>query len=78
MLLIYPLLKSVPDAETCPKMAIGFLGKGEFEGAVSTLLSVATSVLNFLSVSVSYSANAAKFSLKINILISNNSKIFEI
>ena len=70
---LYPLLKSVSDIETYPNMADGFLGKGEFQGVMSSLLSATTSILNFLLVSVNYSAKAAKFSRKIVTSISNKS-----
>lgn len=78
MFLIYFFFKLVFDVEICLKMVIGFLGKGEFEGVVFILFFVAILVLNFLLVSVSYLVNVVKFFFKINILILNNSKIFEI
>ena len=66
---LYPPLKSVSNFKTCPNMAVGFLGKGEYQGMMSSSPCTATSVLNFLLVSVSCSVRIAKFSVKIITLI---------
>ena len=44
---LYPLLKSVSNFKTCPNMAVGFLGKGEYQGMMSSSPSTAFIVCGF-------------------------------